>query len=192
MEASVIATETMRRCVTLVDDEPFALDILTRAATSFHFDCQSASSAENALALLERNLTPVVVTDLRMPGHGGVWLVQEIQKRWPEVAVIVVTVGAEDDDLTRCLSAGVEHYFLKPIHIDEFHHVLQSTWYSQLIRRKQRRHRRQLEAMVQKQTHKLRRTFFSAITSRATRLTSSTERSCNTLAPSDASSSISS
>ena len=52
-----------------------------------------------------------------MPGHGGVWLVQEIQRRWPEVAVIVVTVGAEEEDLTQCLSAGVEHYFLKPIHI---------------------------------------------------------------------------
>lgn len=161
----MIENESLQRSVTLVDDEPFALDILTRAASSFHFDCQSASSAEDALTLLEKKLTPVVVTDLCMPGNGGVWLVQEIQKRWPEVAVIVVTVGAEEEDLTQCLSAGVQHYFLKPIHIDEFHHVLQSTWYSQLIRRKQRRHRRQLEAIVQKQTHKLRHTFYSAITS---------------------------
>jgi response regulator RpfG family c-di-GMP phosphodiesterase len=156
---------SLRRCITVVDDEPTALDILVRAAQSVQFDCQSAPSAEAALELLEQRITPVVVTDLHMPGQGGVWLVQEIQRRWPHVAIIVVTAGAEDDDLTQCLSAGVQHYFLKPIHLDEFHHALQSTWYTQMLKREHHRHRQRLEATVQKQTRKLRRTFFSAITS---------------------------
>ena len=155
----------LRRCVTLVDDEPSALDILSRAAQSFHFECQTADSAETALELLERQPTPVVVTDLRMPGMGGVWLVQEIKKRWPDTAIIVVTVGAEDEALLQCMSAGVQHYFLKPVHIDEFHHALQSTWYSQLMRRENQRQKDNLESIVHKQTHRLRHTFFSAITS---------------------------
>ena len=83
----------LRRCVTLVDDEPAALEVLTQAAKSFHFDCQTADSAETALELLERKPTPLVVTDLGMPGLGGVWLVQEIKRRWPQTAVIVVTGG---------------------------------------------------------------------------------------------------
>src|SRR5436305_1908388 len=78
------------RAVTLVDDEPAALDVLVRAARAFRFDCQAAGSAEQAVELLEKKLTPLVVTDLRMPGRGGLWLVQEVHKRWPEVAVIVV------------------------------------------------------------------------------------------------------
>src|SRR5262245_30097224 len=53
--------------VTLVDDEPYALDVLERAARSWDFSCQSAQSAEQALELLEQSPTPVVVTDLRMP-----------------------------------------------------------------------------------------------------------------------------
>jgi putative two-component system response regulator len=155
----------LRRCVTLVDDEPAALEVLTQAARSFHFDCQTAPSAELALELLERQPTPVVVTDLGMPGMGGAWLVQEIKKRWPHTAIIVVTAGAEEDMLLQCMSAGVQHYFLKPVHIDEFHHALQSTWYSQLMRRESLRQKRRLESIVHKQTHKLRHTFFSAITS---------------------------
>ena len=165
MGVSVQETATLNRCVTLVDDEPFALDILVRAARSFHFDCQTAISAEEAIVSLERNQTPVVVTDLRMPGQGGVWLVQEIKRRWPQIAVIVVTVGADDDALLQCMSAGVQHYFLKPIHIDEFHHALQATWYSQLMRRESQRQKQHLESIVHKQTHQLRHTFFSAITS---------------------------
>ena len=159
--------QSLRRCVTLVDDEPFALDVLVRATRSFHFDCQTASNAEDALVLLEKQPTPLVVTDLRMPGQGGVWLVQEIKRRWPHTAIIVVTVGAEDDALMQCLSAGVRHYFLKPVHIDEYHHALQSTWYSQLMRRENHRQRKHLESEVHRQTHKFRRTFFSAITSLA-------------------------
>jgi putative nucleotidyltransferase with HDIG domain len=161
----VTETVALRRCVTLVDDEPSALDILTRAARSFHFDCQTASSAEAALALLEEQPTPVVVTDLSMPGMGGVRLVQEIKRRWPSMDIIVVTVGADEDTLMQCMSAGVQHYFLKPVHVDEFHHALQATWYSQQLRRKHQRHRQHLESIVHKQTHKLRHTFFSAITS---------------------------
>lgn len=155
----------LRRCVTLVDDEPSALDVLTRAARSFHFDCQAATCAEDAIALLEQRPTPLVVTDLRMPGLGGVWLVQEIRRRWPTIAVIVVTVGADDESLLQCMTAGVQHYFLKPIHIDEFHHALQATWYSQLMKRESLRQKQHLEGIVDKQTHRLRHTFFSAITS---------------------------
>ncbi|MBI3823689.1 MAG: response regulator [Planctomycetes bacterium] len=155
----------LRRCVTLVDDEPAALDILMRAAKSFHFDCQTATTAESALEMLERQPTPLVVTDLCMPGNGGVWLVQEIRQRWPDIDIIVVTVGADEAGLLQCMSAGVQHYFLKPVHIDEFHHALQATWYSQQMRRKQQRHRHHLESIVHKQTHRLRHTFFSAITS---------------------------
>jgi putative two-component system response regulator len=158
---------SLRRCITVVDDEPSSLDILVRAARSFHFDCQTADSAEAALELLQQKQTPLVVTDLRMPGFGGVWLVHEIRKRWPHIDIIVVTAGSEDEALTQCMAVGVQHYFLKPIHIDEFHHALQATWYSQLMRRENQRQKQHLESIVHRQTHKLRHTFFSAITSLA-------------------------
>lgn len=149
--------------MTLVDDEPYSLDVLVRAARSWDFDCQSAHSAEDALALLERQPTPIVVTDLRMPGRGGVWLVQEIQKRWPLTSIIVVTAGEDDDALAQCLVAGAHHYFLKPINFDEFHHALKSTMRSNHHRREKEKYRHRLEQSLDRQRRKLRRTFFSAI-----------------------------
>jgi putative two-component system response regulator len=151
--------------VTLVDDEPAILDILSRAARSFSFDCQLASSAEAAVALLEKHPTPVVVTDLRMPGRGGLWLVREIQRRWPEIAVIVITVGVEDEALIECLEAGVSQYFLKPIHLDEFHHALEMTWQQQVRRVLVGKQKRYLEKAVADEKRKVRSTFYSAITS---------------------------
>jgi putative two-component system response regulator len=151
--------------VTLVDDEPWALDVLSRAARAWSFECQVAASAEQALGLLERRLTPVVVTDLRMPGRGGVWLVREVQRRWPGVAVIVVTAGQDADAVNQCLAAGAQHYFLKPINLDEFRHALETTLRDFRRHRERERHRRLLERTVCRRTRQLRRTFLSAIDS---------------------------
>jgi putative two-component system response regulator len=155
----------VRRTVTLVDDEPYALDVLTRAARSWDFECQAAQSAEEAIALLERNPTPVIVTDLRMPGMGGVWLVQEVQKRWPETSIIVVTAGQDEDGLAQCLGAGAHHYFLKPINFDEFQHALNSTLRGYHLRREKERYRRRLERALDRQQRRLKSTFLRAIDS---------------------------
>src|SRR3984957_12763735 len=151
--------------VTVVEDEPLAMDVIVRAASSWRFTCQTAGTAEQAVAILERQLTPIVVTDLRMPGRGGVWLVREIQRRWPEVSVIVITAGEDADDVSECLTAGAHHYFLKPIKLDEFRHALAATTRSYHHQHSQLLNRRRLERTVQKRTRQLRRTFLSAIDS---------------------------
>jgi response regulator RpfG family c-di-GMP phosphodiesterase len=151
--------------VTLVDDEPTALDVLQWAARSWDYECQAARSAEEALALLERAPTPIVVTDLRMPGQGGAWLVRQIRKRWPQTSVIVVTAGQEEDGLAQCLEAGAHHYFLKPVNFDEFRHALDSTLRSHQLRRDRENRQRRLGRRLAHKTRKLKCTFFSAIAS---------------------------
>ena len=157
--------EVARRAITLVDDDPSALDGLVRAARSWRYECQSAQSAEQALALLERSPTPIVVTDLRLPGRGGVWLVHEIQRRWPHVSIIVLTAGSDTEAVSQCLSAGAHHYFLKPIQLDEFRHVLEATSRALGLERAREEYRRCLERTVRRRTRQVRRTFLSAINS---------------------------
>lgn len=151
--------------VTVVDDEPYAQDILVRAARSWNYDPQAASSAEQALALLETHHTPIVVTDLRMPGRGGVWLIQEIRRRWPHTRIIVITAGHETDSASQCLDAGADHYFFKPIRLDEFRHALETACRTQVKDQQQSREKTALEREVARQTRKVRRTFLCAIDS---------------------------
>src|SRR5438477_4075857 len=151
--------------VTVVDDEPYIQDVLTRAARLWHYHCQTAGSAEQALELLAKHLTPVVVTDLPMPGHGGVWLVREIRRRWPDVGVIVLTAAHDTDAAYECLAAGAHHFFLKPIKIEEFHHVLETASRTYQLQREDDRYRHKLELAVRRQTRRVRRTFLSAIDS---------------------------
>src|SRR5229473_626571 len=56
------------------------------------------------------------------------WLVREIRRRWPQVGIIVLTAGRDPEATSECLRAGAHHYFFKPIKLDEFRHVLETTW----------------------------------------------------------------
>jgi response regulator RpfG family c-di-GMP phosphodiesterase len=160
-----ILRESVSRFVTVVDDESAVRDVLVRAAQLRGYECQTASCAEAGLDLLNQCLSPVVVTDLRMPGRGGVWLVQEIRRRWPDIAIIVLTAGEDEDAASACLQAGAHHYFIKPVNLDEFYHVLEMAWRTYSLQRQNKRYRRHLERTVCRQTQKIRRTFFSAIDS---------------------------
>jgi response regulator RpfG family c-di-GMP phosphodiesterase len=159
------ATISDAKRLTLVDDEPYMLDVLEQAARSWHFDCQTARTAEEAVALLERRPTPVVVTDLRMPGRGGAWLVKEIQQRWPETLTIVITGYEDEEALNQCLQGGAHYFFLKPVKLDEFHNALRFTFTSFRARRERERYRRKLERQLVRKTNHLRSTFLSAIDS---------------------------
>jgi response regulator RpfG family c-di-GMP phosphodiesterase len=151
--------------VTVVDDEPVVRDVLVRAARSWSYDCQAADSAEQALEVLAHRPTPILVTDLRMPGQGGVWLVREVRRRWPEMAIIVLTAGQDGAAARQCLEAGADLFFVKPVKLDEFHHALERTRQAHQQRQVEARYRRRLERAVRKQTLLVRRTFLSAIDS---------------------------
>src|SRR5437868_6721262 len=100
-----------------------------------------------------------------MPGQGGVWLVKEIQQRWPGTGVIVVTAGEDNDAALECLNAGADRYLLKPLRLEEFRHALAATLRTVQLEKERERYRRHLEHMVQEKTRHVRHTFLSAIDS---------------------------
>jgi response regulator RpfG family c-di-GMP phosphodiesterase len=148
-----------------VEDEATMRDVLVGVLQTWRYPCQTAANAEQALALLERRPTPIVITDIRMPGNGGVWLVREIQRRWPGTGVIVLTAGQDSDTARDCLNAGADRYFLKPLDPEEFRSALESTFRAYQRERRRELYRRRLEKTVHQQTQRLRRTFLSGINS---------------------------
>lgn len=163
-----VADQT-RACaaVTIVDDQLHPREVLLRAVQSWNYEGQWAASAEAALTLLDRRPTPVVITDLSMPGKGGLWLIREIQRRWPSISVMVVTAGADPDGQARCLDAGAQHYFLKPINFSQFHHALTMTLGPSQAGAGRESRLRWLEQALDRQRGKQRRTVLSAVASLA-------------------------
>jgi putative two-component system response regulator len=106
------------RCL-IVDDEPRIRNALARLLESAGYQCQQAESVPAALHALERDSFPVVLTDVRMPGQDGVYLLHQVRQRWPDVAVLMLTAVAEVDTAVACLQAGAFDYLPKPFQAEE-------------------------------------------------------------------------
>lgn len=100
--------------VLLVDDEEFNLKVL-RSFLDDAWQVHEATSGAEALALAAEAPLDVVVTDQRMPGMTGIDLLEELRKRRPDVAGIVLTGYADMQVLESAINrANVFRFLRKP------------------------------------------------------------------------------
>ncbi|MEV1128649.1 response regulator transcription factor [Agromyces sp. NPDC049794] len=101
--------------ILVVDDHPVVRDGL-RGQLSTQDDLLvvgEAASAEEAIAALRTRAVDVVLTDLRMPGLGGIELIRAVRDLHPDTEILVLTTYDSDDDLRPALAAGARGYLLK-------------------------------------------------------------------------------
>lgn len=72
-----------------------------------------ASSADEAMAALERETVDVAVLDLSMPGGDGLSLIGRVRKTHPGVRAIVLTMHADGAYVARAIREGAKGYLLK-------------------------------------------------------------------------------
>ena len=77
----------------VVDDRPLILIAESSLLTQFGFYVVTATSAADALELLEHSPVDLVITDIEMPGMRGDELAYEIHKKYPDMPVIAATTG---------------------------------------------------------------------------------------------------
>ncbi len=109
--------------VVIVDDDHNVRTMLERLVVQMGCLAHTAANADEALALLVEVNADVVLCDIRMPGHGGDWLIERILQRWPHLPIVIVSGVAElDPHLT--LRTGVAGYILKPFDLDDLRAVV--------------------------------------------------------------------
>ena len=109
--------------ILVVDDEDGVRRLLTHWITSLGYTAKSAGDAASALDVLNSTHVDVAVCDIRMPGHDGVWLIDQVRKEHPTTAVIIAT-GLPDMAPTVTLQSGVAGYLIKPFERQDLATVL--------------------------------------------------------------------
>jgi len=104
--------------VLIVDDDLSVRNTMDEYIASAGFSTLAASSAEEALELIEKNNFAVVVTDIRLPGLGGLELTKVIkQKNGSDV--IVVTGYSDDYSYEEAINIGASDFVIKPVRLEE-------------------------------------------------------------------------
>ncbi|MCL4297252.1 MAG: response regulator [Anaerolineae bacterium] len=113
--------------VFLVEDEIVARegirDNVDWQSAGFEF-CGEAPDGEMALPLIEKIQPDVLITDIRMPFMDGLQLCKILRERMPGLKIIILSGHDEFQYAQEAVKLGVTEYLLKPIGVQDLHHVL--------------------------------------------------------------------
>ena len=104
--------------VLIVDDDLSVRNTMHEYIANAGFSALAASSAEEALELVEKNDFAVVITDIRLPGMGGLELTKVIKKK-NGADVIVVTGYSDDYSYEEAINIGASDFVIKPVRLEE-------------------------------------------------------------------------
>ncbi|WP_416142174.1 sigma-54-dependent transcriptional regulator [Hydrogenophaga sp.] len=121
--------------VLVVDDEVRSQDAMRRTLDE-DFTIFTASSADEARGLLERQPVSVILCDQRMPGITGVTFLKEVRERWPETVRIVISGYTDSEDIIAGINqAGIYQYILKPWSPDHLIESVRNAVAAQVLQR---------------------------------------------------------
>jgi len=109
-----------------VDDEEKSLKYFARAFEE-QFQIYTASNAQDGLKLMQEhaNHIGVLMTDQRMPGEKGVWLLEKSRQQFPRVIRILATAYADMDAAIAAVNSGaIYKYVTKPWDPVQLEHTL--------------------------------------------------------------------
>src|SRR5436309_14468567 len=99
--------------VLIADDHPMARVGVRLALERGGFAvCAEAADADSAIEAAEREQPDICLLDIQMPGS-GIHAAEEIARKVPEAAVVMLTVSRTDRDLFDALRVGASGYLLK-------------------------------------------------------------------------------
>jgi two-component system response regulator AtoC len=132
------------RSILVVDDDPAMRHLLSVILTDHGWEARAVASAEDALREIELRDPDLVLTDVRMPGMDGLALLREIQRRRPDLTVIVMSAYGAQEAAIEAMKAGAYDYLSKPFRRDEVVLVLRKAEERERLARENRRLRTEL------------------------------------------------
>jgi DNA-binding NarL/FixJ family response regulator len=103
----------------VVDDHALFVRGLVRLLAEHVKVVGTAGSGEEALELVEALRPEVVLMDLGLPGMSGVEATRRLTDAYPDLAIVVLTVMADEETLMDALLAGAAGYQLKSASVED-------------------------------------------------------------------------
>ena len=100
--------------VLVVDDEPAIRDLLRRWIEGWGYVVTLASSATEALDVMRATPAAILVCDIKMPEHDGLWLTERVRATWPHTAVIMASGIDDMETVRKAQRIGAADYVTKP------------------------------------------------------------------------------
>jgi len=139
----------------IVDDEEGIRIVLGIALTDMGYIVHPAESGEQAIELFRKIRPAIVLTDIKMPGMGGIELLQALKRENPDVEVIMMTGHGDMDLAVKSLKYEATDFVTKPIRDEALEIALKRAQERIATRKQIRDYTENLEFLVREKTLKL-------------------------------------
>jgi DNA-binding response OmpR family regulator len=124
--------------ILIVDDDPHAVEILTRMLEREGYDCVSAASGAAALQLVRAQTVDVILLDVMMPEMDGLQVCERLREdnELRQIPVILLTAKDDMETRSRGMALGVSEYLTKPVNKRELFLRIAAQLHSRELNRK--------------------------------------------------------
>lgn len=149
--------------ILIVDDEKYIVYILGQFLGKAGYTFITARNGVEALKKLEENKVKLVISDIMMAPKNGMELLADIQRLWPDVAVIMITAYADIKGAVEAMRMGAFDFVEKP---PNYHKLLISV--EQALEKREllievKKYRQDLEQQVREKTQALRTNYLATL-----------------------------
>lgn len=112
--------------ILVVDDELSMREFLKILLEQDGYEVLTAADGISALEQIDRERVDLVISDVRMPGMGGLTLLEKVKEINSSVPMVMITAYASPEKAVDAMKGGAFDYITKPFKVDEIKSVIKS------------------------------------------------------------------
>jgi DNA-binding NtrC family response regulator len=143
------------KSVLIVDDEPSVCALLSAKLSSEGFGCQSCSSGEKALALLQREPFDLIISAMHTAGISGLELLQKVRQNYSHLVFLIITGVGDVQVGINAMEQGAADYLVKPFQLETVVASVGRALEMKRLEHELENYRQNLEQMVEQRTKQL-------------------------------------
>ena len=151
--------------ILIVDDKAPLRKFISRMLTDNGYQCVATADGDPALAQLRKHRVSLVLLDINTPAKSGIEVLREIVKRYPDIAVIMITATDDARAVMEMTKIGAYDYVIKPVNLLALLVRVRGALEKRRLIKENKEYQLYLEDEVMKQTEQIRKSFLNSITS---------------------------
>jgi cyclic di-GMP phosphodiesterase len=151
------------RCL-VVDDDAAVRKSIAKVTEALGLSPLLAENGQDALNLLAlEGEVPLIISDVNMPGLSGLGLLEEVQRRYPDTAVLMLSGVADVKTAVACLDKGALDYIAKPALLEEVRARVAKALEKRDLLLQKRFYQKNLELRVRVQASRIKELFLQGV-----------------------------